>query len=234
MSKPRLWRAQLSNEFNKLLTMARHDPKTPVIVPRGKDTLDQITTVVDSLTDKLRKNPYGTEEFWVLDHYWQYWNTQKLDEYLIANKMFVANGGRIHRMFLLTSEELQDPRVQNVLEVQCSIGRLVSGQTGNGFELWRADPKVMSSREEYEGLARAFQQLPDADKALSNFDIVQFNDALYYSSDFSPDYRVMGRSIWIFDPGLASRIDLRTLFKKSIAERISCDQSLPVLRAAGK
>ncbi|HEV2988747.1 MAG TPA: hypothetical protein VG759_09915 [Candidatus Angelobacter sp.] len=234
MSKPPLWRALLTSEFNKFLTMAAHDPNRPWQPPSGRATLDQITTVVDTLSDKLRKNPYQTKEFWVLDHYWQYWNTQKLDEYLLANKMFVANGGKIHRMFLLTNEELQNPEVRNVLQEQCSIGRLASGQTGNGFELWRADPKVISGREEYEGLTRAFQQLPDTNKAFHDFDIIQFSDALYYSSDFSPDYRVMGRSILIFNPELVSKIDLRPLFKKSIAEPISCDQPLPVLRAARK
>jgi len=223
MVKPILWRAQLANEFSKLLIMAAYDPQTPVVVPRGKETLDRITAVVDTLTDSMRKNPYRNKEIWVLDHYWQYWRTQRLDEYLNANKIFVANGGKIHRMFLLTAEELRNPEVQALLQEQCRIGRLGAGQTGNGFELWRADPKMINSREEYEGLSRSFRQLPETDKTFNNFDIVRFNDALYYSSDFSPDYRVMGRSIWIFDPEQVSKIDLKSLFKKSIAERIPCD-----------
>jgi hypothetical protein len=61
---------------------------------------------------------------------------------------------------------------------------------------------------------------------------MQFNDTLYYSSDFSTDYRIMGSSTWIFDPAHVNRIDLRPLFKRSIAQRISCDQPLPVLSAA--
>jgi hypothetical protein len=70
------------------------------------------------------------------------------------------------------------------------------------------------------------------DKNFDDFDVMQFNDTLYYSSDFSTDYRLMGSSTWVFDPVQVSKIDLRPLFKNSIAQRISCDRPLPVISAA--
>jgi hypothetical protein len=127
---------------------------------------------------------------------------------------------------------MRDPEVQTLLQAQCQIGKLGADQTGNGFELWRADPEKIKDREEYEAVAQAFQQLPNTDKSFENFDVMQFNDTLYYSSDFSTDYRIMGSSTWVFDPAQVNRIDLRPLFKKSIAQRISCDQPLPALSAA--
>jgi hypothetical protein len=90
----------------------------------------------------------------------------------------------------------------------------------------------MKMREEYDAISQAFRQLPNTDKTFDNFDVMQFSDTLYYSSDFSTDYRVMGSSTWIFDPNLVNKIDLRPLFKKSIAQRISCDQPLPTMNAA--
>jgi hypothetical protein len=230
MEKPAAWRMLVSDEWKALLSLAAHDPKEPVVVPLGGETRHKLKEVLDAYTDRMRADHYQSAEVWVLDHYWQYWNTQNLDEYMDANKMFVANGGRIRRMFLLTREELREPEVQAVLQRQCQIGRPGAEQTGNGFELWRADPDTIKNQEEYEALARAFRQLPNTEKSFDNFDVVQFNDVLYYSADFSTNHRALGSSIWMFNPEHVNKIDLRPLFKKSIAERISCDQ--PVLRAA--
>jgi hypothetical protein len=227
--KPVLWRVHIAREFNKLSAMLFQDTQQPIVVLRGKDTLDQIAATVDSLTERMKRNPYKPDTFWVLDHHWEYWNTDALEEYRKSNMEFVASGGSIRRMFLLTEEELRKPAVQRVLQQQCKIGQVSPNQTGTGFELWQADPNQISKREEYQELARSFQQLPDTGENFTDFDIVQFDGALYYSSDFSPDYRVMGRSIWLFDSDTASKVNLKSLFKKSIAHRVPCDQS--VLRA---
>jgi hypothetical protein len=230
VAQPAPWRMLLSYEFNEMFRLLRHSSKEPLHITRGQATLDRVTRMVEMRTDRL-SDRYRDEEIWVVDHYWQYWNTDNLREYLSVNKMFVARGGKIHRLFFLTNEELQDPDVQTMLQAQCRIGKLGDDQTGNGFELWRADPKIMRNQEEYEAISRQFRQLPNTDKSFENFDVVQFKDTLYYSSDFSTDYRVMGSSTWIFDPNQVSKMDLRPLFKKSIAQRIPCDQPLPVLNA---
>ena len=224
--KPALWRVHIVKEFNRFTAMLAQDTEKPVIVVRGKETLDQITNTVDSLTEKMKKNPYQRHKFRVLDHHWEYWNTDALDPYWNANKEFVASGGSIQRMFLLTNEEMKRTEVQHVIQRQCDLGRASPGQTGTGFELWRADPNLISKREEYEGLSRAFHQLPDTAENFNNFDIVQFDGVLYYSSDFSPDYRVMGRSLWLFNEEAARKVDLTALFKDSIAERIPCERSV--------
>jgi hypothetical protein len=162
MEKPAAWRMLVSDEWKALLSLAAHDPKEPVVVPLGGETRHKLKEVLDAYTDRMRADHYQSAEVWVLDHYWQYWNTQ--------------------------------------------------------------------NQEEYEALARAFRQLPNTEKSFDNFDVVQFNDVLYYSADFSTNHRALGSSIWMFNPEHVNKIDLRPLFKKSIAERISCDQ--PVLRAA--
>lgn len=220
--QPATWRMLAADEFNELVKLLRHGSHGPWNVPRGRATLNNVTRVVEMRADSLKQS-YQDEDIWIVDHFWQYWNTDTLKEYVSVNKMFVAKGGRIHRMFFLTKEELQNPEVQAMLQAQCGIGRLGEDQTGNGFELWRADPDAIKSREEYETIARQFRQLPYTGKSFEDFDIMQFNDVLYYSSDFSRDYRVMGSSTWIFNPEDVSKIDLRPLFKKSIAEKISCD-----------
>ena len=234
VEQPAPWRMLLTAEFNEMFSLLRHSPKEPLNITRGQASLDRVTRMIEMRTDNLTHDHYRNEEIWVVDHYWQYWNTSNLREYLGVNKMFVARGGKIHRMFFLSSEELQAPEVRTLLQAQCQIGRMDADQTGNGFELWRADPKTMQKQEEYEAIARSFRQLPNADRSFDNFDVVQFNDTLYYSSDFSTDYRVMGSSTWIFDPSQVSKIDVRPLFKKSVAERISCDQVLPVMNATNK
>jgi hypothetical protein len=228
-AQPAAWRMLLSYELNETFSLLRHSAHDPVNITRGHATLDRITRMLEIRTDNLAHDQYNPEEIWIVDHYWQYWNTTNLRDYLTANKIFVAHGGKIHRMFLLSDQEMRDPEVQTMLQAQCQIGKLGANQTGNGFELWRADPERIKDREEYGAVARAFQQLPSTDKNFNNYDVVQFNDTLYYSSDFSTDYRVMGSSTWIFEPAQVSKIDLRPLFKKSIAQRISCDQSRPVM-----
>jgi hypothetical protein len=230
-AQPAPWRMLLRYEFSEMISLLRHGSKEPLNITRGQATLDRVTRMVEMRTDNLAHDRYKPEEIWIVDHYWQYWNTTNLREYLSVNQTFVARGGKIHRMFFLSDREMRNPEVQTMLQAQCQIGRLSAAQTGNGFELWRADPKMMKDREEYEAVSQAFSQLPGTDKNFDNFDAMQFNDTLYYSSDFSTDYRVMGSSTWVFDPAQVSKIDLRPLFKKSIAQRISCDQPLPVMSA---
>lgn len=232
LNQPAPWRMLLSYEFNEMLSLLRHGARDPLVITRGQASLDRVTRMVEMRTDSLAHDHYKNEEIWIIDHYWQYWNTTNLREYLRVNKTFVAGGGKIHRMFFLTDKELHEPEVQTLLQAQCQIGRLGADQTGSGFELWRANPERMKMREEYDAISQAFRQLPNTDKTFDNFDVMQFSDTLYYSSDFSTDYRVMGSSTWIFDPNLVSKIDLRPLFKKSIAQRISCDQPLPTMNAA--
>lgn len=231
-AQPAPWRMLLAYEFNEMFSLLKHGPTEPLNIMRSQATLDRVTRMVEMRMDNLAHDRYKPEEIWVVDHYWQYWNTTNLDGYLSVNKMFVARGGRIHRMFFLSDREMLSPEVQTMLQAQCQIGRLSADQTGNGFELWRADPKMMKDREEYEAISQSFRQLSNTDKNFDNFDVMQFNDTLYYSSDFSTDYRVMGSSTWVFDPAQVNRIDLRPLFKKSIAQRISCDQPAPVISAA--
>jgi len=48
--------------------------------------------------------------------------------------------------------------------------------------------------------------------------VLQLEDLTYYSSDFSPDYRVVGTSNWLY----GQTLDLKPLFNKSIAQRIDC------------
>lgn len=149
--KPVLWRIHIVREFNKLSAMLFQDTQQPVVVLRGKDTLYQIAATVDSLTERMKRNPYKPDTFWVLDHHWEYWNTDALEEYRKSNMDFVASGGSIRRMFLLTEEELKKPEVQHVLQQQCKIGQVSPNQTGTGFELWQADPNQISKREEVSG-----------------------------------------------------------------------------------
>jgi len=230
--QPTPWRLLLSSQFNEMLNLLRHGPKGPLIVARGQATLDLLTQTVEMRSNRLGSDRYGEEEIWIIDHYWQYWNTTNFRDYLAANKMLVTRGGKIHRMFVLTDEELSNPRVQSVLKEQCEIGRIDGDTTGNGFELWRADPKKMKNADEYQIISRAFQQLPGADKSFENFDVVKFKDTVYYSSDFSTDYSVLGSSTWLFDPTEVNKIDLSRLFRKSIAERISCDEPSLQMRTA--
>jgi len=230
-AQPAPWRMLLVYEWNEMFSLLRHGSKEPLNITRGQATLDRVTRMVEMRTDNLAHDRYKPEEIWILDHYWQYWNTTNLREYMGVNKTFVARGGKIHRMFLLSDQELRDPEVRTMLQAQCQIGRLSADQTGNGFELWRADPQMIKGREEYEAISQAFRQLSKTDKNFDDFDVMQFNDMLYYSSDFSTDYRVMGSSTWVFDPAQVGKIDLRPLFKKSVAQKISCDRPLPIMSA---
>jgi len=230
--QPASWRMLLSSQFNETLNMLRHSPKAPLHIARGKATLDQLTRMIEMRSDSLGSDRYEDEEVWIIDHYWQYWNTTNFRDYLAANKMLVSRGGKIHRMFVLTDEELSSPRVQSVLHEQCEIGRIDSDKTGNGFELWRADPKKMKNADEYQTMSRAFQELPGTEKSFENYDVVKFKDTVYYSSDFSTDYSVLGSSTWLFDPTQVNKIDLSRLFRKSIAERISCDEPSTLMKTA--
>lgn len=222
--QPAPFRIILAAQFNNLVSLVEHGWQAPLNVP-GHATLEQLTEMMNMRAARLNGRYHG-DEIWVVDHYWQYWNTSSLQQYLRANKIFVATGGKIHRMFFLSDEELHNRDVQAMLQAQCQIGKLGEDQTGNGFELWRANPKTMRSQEEYETISRQFQQLPYTDDSFGNFDVMQFDDAVYYSSDFSTDYRVLGSSTWIFNPNQVHKVDLRPLFKKRMAERIFCSNVL--------
>ncbi len=222
--QPVLWRMLLAYQANEVFNLLKHGAHGPIHVAPGQATLEQLTKTLDLLSDKLRRDRYHEEEeIWIVDHYWQYWNTSDFLNYLNANKSFVSQGGKIHRMFILSDNDLRNPAVQSVLRSQCEIGKLENGKISNGFELWRGNPQVLRSQAQYQAVSKVFQSLPNSTKGFENFDAIQFKYAVYYSSDFSTDYSALGSSTWIFNPEQAEKLDLRSLFQGSIAERIPCE-----------
>ena len=222
--RPAPLRMLISYEFNEMLNLLRHGPLKPLEINRGQGTLDRLTRLVKMHTDQL-KDRYHNEEIWIVDHYWRYWLTSGFHDYLRANQDFVAEGGKIHRMFVLAKRDINDPKLEIMLNAQCEIGKATADQTGNGFELWLADLGKMKGQKEYPIISDQFQHLLKTDKPFANFDVVQFSDALYSSDDFGDrdGEQFLGRSTWILDRGQFSQIDLRRLFSESIAvDRFNC------------
>ena len=87
-----------------------------------------------------------------------------------------------------------------------------------GADIWRSDAAAIMNKTEYQVTANAFQQMPYTQTGFQSFDVLQLEDLTYYSSDFSPDYRAVGASTWLY----GQTLDLKPLFNKSVAQRINC------------
>jgi hypothetical protein len=186
----------------------KQGPKEPVHVVQSGHTLQGLTQLIDGYADILARDPHRVIEVWVVDHYWQYWTTDTFNDYMRANRRFVDSGGKIHRMFILTEDDLRNPQLTAVLRNQCEK---------IGTDVWRSDATIRN-KAEYQITAKAFQQMPYTETGFQSFDVLQLEDLTYYSSDFSSDYRVVGASTWFY----GQTLDLKPLFNKSVAQRIDC------------
>ena len=203
------WQVILSDHLAEAWALAKQGPKEPVHVVKSGHTLQGLTQLLDGYADVLARDPHRVIEVWVVDHYWQYWTTDTFNDYTRANRRFVDSGGKIHRMFILTGDDLRNPLLTAVLRNQCE--RI-------GADVWRGDAAAIGNKAEYQVTAKAFQQMPYTETGFQSFDVLQLEDLTYYSSDFSPDYRVVGASTWFY----GQTLDLKPLFNKSVAQRIDC------------
>ncbi|HEY2912184.1 MAG TPA: hypothetical protein VGK21_02385 [Candidatus Angelobacter sp.] len=206
---PEFWKLELSNHISEAWGLWKQGPKATVNEVQSGRTLQGLTRLLDGYADILDRDPHRVIELWVVDHYWQYWSTDTFNDYVRANRKFVDSGGKIHRMFILTEADLKDPRLTAVFRNQCE---------NIGADVWRGDAALISNKAEYQVTAHAFQQMPSTETGFQSFDVLQLEDLTYYSSNFSPDYRVVGASTWFY----GQTLDLKPLFNKSIAQRIDC------------
>lgn len=203
------WKIVLSDHIAESWALWKQDPHIRVPEPRSGATLHRLTQLLDGYADVLARDPHRVIELWVVDHYWQYWATDTFDDYLRANRRFVDSGGKIHRMFILTGDDLKNPQLTVVLHNQCEK---------IGADVWRGDAAAIGNKAEYQITAKAFEQMPYTEAGFRSFDVLQLEDLTYYSSDFSPDYRVVGASTWFY----GQKLDLKPLFNKALAQRIDC------------
>jgi hypothetical protein len=203
------WQLELSHHTIEVWRLWKQGPNEPVHVVQSGHTLQGLTRLLDGYADILGRDPHRVIEVWVVDHYWQYWTTDTFNDYLRANRRFVDSGGKIHRMFILAGDDLQNPQLTAVLRNQCEK---------IGADVWRSDAVAIRNKEEYQITAKAFQQMPYTETGFQSFDVLQLEDLTYYSSDFSPDYRIVGASTWFY----GQTLDQKPLFNKSIAQRIDC------------
>jgi len=203
------WKLIVSDHFAEAWVLLKQAPGTPVHVVQSGATLQGLTRLLDGYADILGRDPHRVIELWVVDHYWQYWTTDTFNDYMRANRRFVDSGGKIHRLFILTKDDLKDPQLTVVLRNQCEK---------IGADIWRSDAAAIMNKAEYQITAKAFQQMPYTETGFQSFDVLQLEDLTYYSSDFSPDYRVVGASTWFY----GQTLDLKPLFNRSIAQRIDC------------
>lgn len=203
------WKLVLSDHIAESWALVKQGPREPVHVVKSGHTLQGLTQLLDGYADILGRDPHRVIEVWVVDHYWQYWTTDTFNDYMRANRKFVDSGGKIHRMFILTEDDLRNPQVAAVLRNQCEK---------IGADVWRSDAAAIRNKAEYQITAKAFQQMPYTEPGFQSFDVLQLEDLTYYSSDFSPDYRVVGASTWFY----GQTLDLKPLFNKSIAQRVDC------------
>ena len=206
---PEFWKLELSHHISEAWMLWNQGPKEPVHVVQSGATLHGLTRLLDDYANIQSRDPHRVIEVWVVDHYWQYWTTDTFNDYIRANRKFVDSGGKIHRLFILTQDDLQNPLLTAVLRNQCEK---------IGADIWRSDVATITNKAEYQITANAFQQLPYTETGFQSFDVLQLEDLTYYSSDFSPDYRVVGASTWFY----GQTLDLKPLFNKSIAQRIDC------------
>ena len=203
------WKLVLSDHISEAWALWRQGPKEPVHVAQSSHTLQRLTQLLDDYANTLGRDPHRAIEVWVVDHYWQYWSTDTFNDYMRANRRFVDSGGKIHRLFILTEDDLRNPQLTAVLRNQCEK---------IGADVWRSDAATIRNKAEYQITANTFQQLPYTETGFQSFDVLQLEDLTYYSSDFSPDYRAVGASTWFY----GQTLDLRPLFNKAIAQRIDC------------
>jgi hypothetical protein len=202
------WKLELSHHISEAWVLVKQGPKEPVHVVQSGRTLQELTRLLDGYADILGRNPHRVIEVWVVDHYWQYWTTDTFNDYTRANRRFVDSGGKIHRLFILAEDDLKNPQLMSVLRNQCEK---------IGADVWRAEAAIRN-KAEYQITANAFQQMPYTETGFQSFDVLQLEDLTYYSSDFSPDYRVVGASTWFY----GQTLDLKPLFNRSIAQRVDC------------
>lgn len=203
------WKVVVSDHIAEAWGLWKQDPKVPVHEVQSGRTLQGLTRLLDDYADILGRDPHRVFEVWVVDHYWQYWNTDTFNDYMRANRRFVDSGGKIHRMFILSADDAKNPQLTAVLRNQCE--RI-------GADVWRGDAALIANKAEYQVTAHAFQQMPYTETGFQTFDVLQLEDLTYYSSDFSPDYRAVGASTWFY----GQTLDLKPLFNKTIAQRIDC------------
>ena len=203
------WKVVLSDHIAESWALWKQDPHKPVHVAQSGATLHGLTQLLDDYANMQSRDPHRAIEVWVVDHYWQYWTTDTFNDYVRANRKFVDSGGKIHRLFILTQDDLRNPQVAAVLRNQCEK---------IGADVWRSDAAAIRNKAEYQITAKAFQQMPYTETGFQSFDVLQLEDLTYYSSDFSPDYRVVGASTWFY----GQTLDLKPLFNKSIAQRVDC------------
>lgn len=203
------WKVVLSDRIAESWALWKQDPHTPVHEAQSGTTLHGLTRLLDDYANIQSRDPHRAIEVWVVDHYWQYWTTDTFNDYMRANRKLVDSGGKIHRLFILTRDDLQNPLLTTVLRNQCEK---------IGADIWRSDAATIANKAEYQVTARTFQQLPYTETGFQSFDVLQLEDLTYYSSDFSPDYRVVGASTWFYGQSL----DLKPLFNKSVAQKIDC------------
>ncbi|MBZ5494087.1 MAG: hypothetical protein LAO76_24455 [Acidobacteriia bacterium] len=206
---PEAWKLELSTHISEAWGLWKLGPKAPMHEAQSGHTLQGLTRLLDGYADILGRDPHRAIEVWVVDHYWQYWNTDTFNDYMRANRRFVDSGGKIHRMFILADDDLKNPQVTAVLRNQCEK---------IGADVWRGDAAAIANKAEYQITANSFKQMPYTETGFQSFDVLQLEDLTYYSSDFSPDYRVVGASTWFY----GQTLDLKPLFNKSIAQKIDC------------
>ena len=233
-SQPEFWRMLVCDQVSEALSLLPQGSHTPLEINTGKETLDQLARVMKVRIAKLEKNAHHYEEIWIVDHYWRYWLSDSFNDYLSLNNEFVLKGGRIHRMFVFNQEDLDDRELETMLRKQCSIARnSATDVVSSDFELWLAHPDIKSS-ESYKELAEQFAHLHGTAAELEKFDVLQFNDAVYFSNSFNGSQETLGRSTWIFDPAQIGQIHLDGLFraKNPVARRFKCDRFQESFKAA--
>jgi len=203
------WKLVLSHHIAESWALWKQGPKaTRQMVPSGY-TLGGLTQLLDGYAGIQARDPHRVIEVWVVYQYWQYWTTDTFNDYTRANRKFIDSGGKIHRMFILSDDDLKNPQVTAVLRSQCEK---------IGADVWRGDAAAIGNKAEYQITAKAFEQMPYTETGFRAFDVLQLEDLTYYSSDFSPDYRAVGVSNWFY----GQTLDLKPLFNKSVAQRIDC------------
>jgi len=203
------WKIVLSDHIAESWALWKQGAHEPVHIAQSGATLQGLTQLLDCYANIQSRDPHRAIEVWVVDHYWQYWTTDTFNDYMRANRRFVDSGGKIHRLFILTQDDLHNPQLMAVLHNQCEK---------IGADVWRGDAAAIGNRAEYQITAKAFQQMPYTETGFRTFDVLQLGDLTYYSSDFSPDYRAVGASTWFY----GQTLDLKPLFNQSVAQRIDC------------
>ena len=67
--------------------------------------------------------------------------TDTFNDYMRANRKLVDSGGKIHRLFILTQDDLQNPMLTAVLRNQCEK---------IGADIWRSDAATITNKAEYQ------------------------------------------------------------------------------------